>query len=242
MQWAAVRNTVGAIRVPEQNTSGPGLSGSQSATSAPTLGCRLPSGCPKVMALAVAAGSNRAATASRTISRLLRTAPPLDRFVAPAWSTVRGGSVKRGKILRSWRVPPRRDASAADRGADPPRLAVRPAGRRYLCNYDGMPERFEWLCPQAHAGSCPCAGDQPQSRSPTMPLALGLCGPAGVIAVTAVVPVARSRSQSSAFRLRVGSQPSTRWCAVPSLQARSVMPSIWWLLVLLVRRGGMTVG
>ena len=28
--------------------------------------------------------------------------------------------------------------------------------------------------------------------------------------------------------------------AVPSLQVRSVMPSIWWLLVLLVRRGGMT--
>jgi hypothetical protein len=43
-------------------------------------------------------------------------------------------------------------------------------------------------------------------------------------------------------RLCVGSQPSTRWCAVPSLQVRSVMTSIWWLLVLLVRRGGMTVG
>jgi hypothetical protein len=141
--------------------------------------------------------------------------PPLDRFVAPAWSTVRGGSVKRGKILRWWRVPPRRDASAADRGADPPRLAVRPAGRRYLCNYDGMSERFEWLCPQAHAGSCPCAGDQLQGRSPTMPLALGLfglCGPAGVIAVTAVVPVARSRSQSSTFRLRVGCSASI-WTA-----------------------------
>ena len=45
-----------------------------------------------------------------------------------------------------------------------------------------------------------------------MPLALGLCGPAGVIAVTAVVPVARSRSQSSAFRLRVGCSAST-WTA-----------------------------
>jgi hypothetical protein len=28
VQWAAVRNTVGAMRVPEQRRSGPGLSGS----------------------------------------------------------------------------------------------------------------------------------------------------------------------------------------------------------------------
>jgi hypothetical protein len=28
VQWAAVRNTVGAISVPEQRMSGPGLSGS----------------------------------------------------------------------------------------------------------------------------------------------------------------------------------------------------------------------
>jgi hypothetical protein len=118
-------------------------------------------------------------------------------------------------------VPPRRDASAADRGDDPRRLAVRPAGRRYLCNYDGMSERFEWLCPQAHAGSCPCAGDQLQSRSPTMPLALGLCGPAGVIAVTAVVPVARSRSQSSTFRLRVGPKPSNWTLPGPSWLLKS---------------------
>ena len=159
------------------------------------------------MALAVAAGSNRAATASRTISRLLRTAPP---------RPVCGSSMVDGEgEWRQARQDPAVVASASPARCFSRRSRCRPTTSCRPLRWATVSvqlrrhaERFEWLCPQAHAGSCPCAGDQPQSRSPTMPLALGLCGPAGVIAVTAVVPVARSRSQSSAFRLRVEFQSS----------------------------------
>jgi hypothetical protein len=56
-QWAAVWKTRGAMSVPEQRMSRPGLSSSQSVRSAPTLGCRLPSGFPKVIAPAGLAAS-----------------------------------------------------------------------------------------------------------------------------------------------------------------------------------------
>jgi hypothetical protein len=69
-QWAAVRKTVGEISVPEQYAMDP-------STRAPTLGCLLPSGCPKVMASATplhtSTVSSIMAAANRTDSFLLNT-------------------------------------------------------------------------------------------------------------------------------------------------------------------------
>src|SRR6266536_3810002 len=72
VQWAAVRNTLGAISVPEQSTSF-SLGCTYSAIRAPTSGCRLPSSCPLTIAPAGPAYNNTAASndASAKIPRFI---------------------------------------------------------------------------------------------------------------------------------------------------------------------------
>src|SRR5438445_11501216 len=75
VQWAAVRNTVGAISVPEQSTSfSPGCT--YSAISAPTSGCRLPSSCPLTIAPAGPAYSSTAASNDANAK--------IQRFITPS--------------------------------------------------------------------------------------------------------------------------------------------------------------
>jgi len=72
VQCEAVRKSSGEISVPEQSSSRPGESGSQSANRTPTLGCLLPSSCPKVMAPADGARTRDAATAASSTSFFIR--------------------------------------------------------------------------------------------------------------------------------------------------------------------------
>src|SRR5215211_6503022 len=84
MQWAAVRNTSGAINEPEQN----GTASPPKLTSiAPTLGCPFPSGSPKVMAAACGV-TTRPTTAviAATINILRMPLPPARRSATVALS------------------------------------------------------------------------------------------------------------------------------------------------------------
>src|SRR5829696_4559629 len=107
MQWAAVRNTSGAINEPEQN----GTASPPKVTSiAPTLGCPFPSSSPKVMAAACGV-TTRPTTAviAATINILRMRLPPARRSRRDGrWREVQGTSCKRYRRTPRWRLDRKR--------------------------------------------------------------------------------------------------------------------------------------
>src|SRR5438034_247632 len=78
VQWPAVKKTCGAISVPEQSTSFcPGWR--NSAISAPTSGCWLPSSCPLTIAPAGPQYRSAAANSGNSVRIVLPIVPPLSR-------------------------------------------------------------------------------------------------------------------------------------------------------------------